>query len=422
MALLLLFVSLPQAAGADLFERLQPVDHGLAPQRLERLSEGMRRYVEEGRISGVVSLVARRDQLAHQQVVGWSDVEAQKPMRRDTIFRIYSMTKPITSVAVLMLMEEGKLRLSDPVDHWLPELANLEVLRDPNGPLDQVDPSPQPITIRDLLTHTSGLAYVFTVQGPLSKALAEKGLYGSNAKLAPDEWIARLGKLPLAYAPGTHWNYSLSTDVLGVLVARVSGVPFGEFLRTRIFEPLRMPDTGFFVPGEKLDRLAVNYALSEETGERVVFDHPTKTSYAESPAFPSGGGGLVSTADDYLRFARMLLGKGELDSVRLLSRKTVELMTQNSLSDEERDVVFTGRRFFGGQGFGLGVSVVTDLGRSASLGSVGKHGWGGAAGTWYWVDPQEELIGVMMIQLMRATQQIPIRADFETLVYQAIDD
>jgi CubicO group peptidase (beta-lactamase class C family) len=308
------------------------------------------------------------------------------------------------------------------VDRWLPELADPQVLRDPNGPLESADPAPQPITIRDLLTHTSGLAYTFTNQGPLSKALAEQGLQGSNAKLAPDEWIARLGQLPLAYTPGTRWNYSLSTDVLGVLVARVSGMPFADFLRTRIFEPLGMLDTGFFVPAEKLDRLAVNYALSPETGERVVFDVPSESAYARPPAFASGGGGLVSTADDYLRFARMLLGKGALGSERLLSRKTVELMTQNSLSDQERDVVFIGRRFFGGQGFGLGVSVVDDLGRTASLGSVGKFGWGGAAGTWYWVDPQEELIGLMMIQLMGAVERVPIRADFETLVYQAIVD
>jgi CubicO group peptidase (beta-lactamase class C family) len=343
-------------------------------------------------------------------------------MQRDTIFRIYSMSKPITSVAVLMLFEEGKLRLTDPVDRLLPELADLQVLEDPAGPLDATSPSPTPITIRDLLTHTSGLAYSFTSTGPLSNALVERGLSGSGAQLSPDDWIRELGELPLMHAPGTKWHYSLSTDVLGVVVARASGMPFAEFLRTRIFEPLEIRDTAFFVPPEKRDRLAVNYRENAETGELEIVDHPSTTSFARPPAFASGGGGLVSTADDYLRFASMILNRGELDGVRILSRKGIELMTQNALTPEEKVPDAFGFRFFAsGQGFGLGVGVVEEVGLTATLGSAGKNGWGGAAGSWYWIDPKERLIGILMIQRMRGGEATPISQDFQTLVYRALE-
>jgi CubicO group peptidase (beta-lactamase class C family) len=344
-------------------------------------------------------------------------------MRRDTLFRIYSMSKPITSVAVLMLYEEGKLRLTDPVANWIPELAHPRVLRDPSGPLDATDPSPSEITVRDLLTHCSGLVYPFTAQGPLAKAYDEAGIVGSALPLGPNEWIARLAKLPLARAPGTRWNYSVSTDVLGLLVERASGMPFAEFLQRRIFAPLGMKDTAFFVPADELNRLATNYWPNAKGG-LDAFDVPATSTYRAMPAFPSGGGGLVSTADDYARFALMLAGGGALDGARLLSRKTVELMTTDQLSASELEGLgIAGARVFRGNGFGLGVMVQTEAAGTRGLGSVGKHGWGGAAGTWYWVDPREDLVAVLMIQRMSfGGPPILIARDFETAVYQAIAD
>ena len=345
-------------------------------------------------------------------------------MRRDTLFRIASMTKPITSVAVLMLVEEGKLGLSDPVDRWLPELAKPRVLRDPAGSLARTTPAPRPITVRDLLTHRSGLAYAFTSTGPLSKALTDAGLLGSSSTISPDEWMKRLGKLPLAYAPGTRWHYSLSTDVLGVLVERASGMPFPEFLRTRLFEPLGMHDTGFSVPAGKLDRLATLYALDPKTGAVAATDTPPNTRLVSVPAFASGGGGLVSTADDYLRFARMLLGKGQLDGARILSPRMVERMTTNHLSDEQRKIPFLGMDFWAGQGFGLGVSVVDDPTRAigSELVSKGTHGWGGAHGTWYFVDPEEDLAAVLMLQLTNGGAIVPMIPAFERAIYQALEE
>ncbi len=395
---------------------------GFSPERLARVTSVMQGYVDRGEVSGVVSLVQHKGEVVHGDVLGFQDREAAKPMQRDTIFRIYSMTKPITSVAVLMLIEEGKLRLTEPVGRLLPELAEPRVLRHPKGRLSRTRPARTPITVRDLLTHTSGLAYAFTSEGPLSRALTNRGLLGSSSDMPPDAWMARLGELPLLMDPGTQWHYSLSTDVLGVLVERASGLPFADFLRTRLFEPLGMTDTAFYVPEAKRHRLAVNYAKNPETGAFEVFDHPDTTTYAEPKAFSSGGGGLVSTVDDYLRFASMIAGQGELDGVRVLSRKSVELMTTNALTDEERAPAPFGARFFArGRGFGLGVQVTEDVGLTAGLGSPGTNGWGGAAGTWYWVDPQEDLVGVMMIQRMGGGRAVPIRSDFETLVYQALD-
>lgn len=395
---------------------------GFSAERLARLTARMQEFEQDERISGVVTLVSRRGHLVHADALGFQDVESGTPMQRDTLFRIASMTKPITSVAVLMLVEEGKLGLEQPVDAGLPELAQPRVLRHPAGPLARTTPAPRAITVRDLLTHRSGLAYTFTSEGPLSKALNGAGLLGSSSTLAPGEWMARLGKLPLAWPPGTRWHYGLSTDVLGVLVERASGVPFAEFLRTRIFEPLGMRDTGFEVPPEKLGRLATLYALDPKTGKVVATDRPPATRLAEAPAFPSGGGGLVSTADDYVRFGRMLLGKGQLEGVRILSPRMVERMTTNHLSEEQREIQFLGRDFWAGQGFGLGVAVVDDPTHAigSELVSPGTHGWGGAHGTWYFVDPQEELVAVMMIQLTGGGQLVPMIPAFENAIYQAL--
>jgi CubicO group peptidase (beta-lactamase class C family) len=422
--LLALACATPQAAPDGLPPLARPERAGVSSERLARLTARMQEFEKDERISGVVTLVSRRGQLIHSDALGWQDVEAQTPMRRDTLFRIASMTKPITSVAVLMLVEEGKIGLEESVEPWLPELASPRVLRDPGGSLARTTPAPRGITVRDLLTHRSGLAYAFTSTGPLSKALAAGGLLGSSSTISPDEWMKRLGKLPLAYAPGTRWHYGLSTDVLGVLVERVARVPLAEFLRTRIFEPLGMRDTGFEVPPEKLDRLATLYAVDPKTGQVTVMDRPPASSLAKAPAFAAGGGGLVSTADDYVRFGRMLLGKGALDGVRLLSPRMVERMTTDHLTPEQRKVQFLGRDFWAGQGFGLGVSVVDDPTRAigSELVSKGTHGWGGAHGTWYFVDPEQELVAVMMIQLFGGGRLVPMIPAFESAVYQALED
>jgi CubicO group peptidase (beta-lactamase class C family) len=396
---------------------------GVDAARLGRIAEAMQGYIDRGEIAGAVTLVERRGRVVWLKAQGVQDLQTRAPMTRDTLFRIYSMTKPITSVATLMLYEDGALRLTDPIAKWIPELANPRVLSDPAGPLDATSPAAKPITVRDLLTHCSGLAYTFTAGEPLSKALTAAGLDGTSKAITPAEWAARLGKLPLAYAPGTHWNYSLSTDVLGLLVERVSGMPFADFLRTRVFEPLEMRDTAFFVPAAKLSRFATNYDPDPKTGRLVAFDSPATSTYRQPPTFASGGGGLVSTAADYARFAAMLEGDGALDGQRLLSRKTVELMTMRHLSESEQTGFgLGGRDVFPGASFGLGVMVSEDLPRSGGLGSVGRHGWAGAAGTWYWVDPEEDLVAILMIQRMSMAQPIAISKDFETAVYQAIGD
>ncbi len=407
---------------ADAGQDAEVAGAGTSGERFARLERTLAAHVERGELVGVASLVARHGEVVHFAATGLRDRERSAPLRRDTIFRIYSMTKPITSVAVMMLVERGQLLLGDPVSKYLPELAGMKVLRTPESPLDDVVPAPREMTVRDLLTHTSGLASSLPGVGTpkaIEAAYLEADLRGSQTKLAPREWLTRLARVPLVHPPGTKFLYGVSTDVLGQLVAVVSGRPFEDFLREEIFEPLRMSDTAFFVPAEKRDRFAASYGPAPGGGLALV-DAPETSRYLEPPAFPSGAGGLVSTIDDYLRFAEMLRRGGELEGVRLLSRKSVELMTTNHLTDEERDVpMLTG--WFPGQGFGLGFSVVEALAPGATLGSPGQYGWGGAAGTYFWVDPEEELVAILMIQLY-PPGGIPIVPEFKNGVYQAIVD
>jgi CubicO group peptidase (beta-lactamase class C family) len=395
-----------------------PEEVGMSSERLERLSHRMRSYVEAKKLAGIVTLVSRRGQVIHLEAFGSQSLETQAPMKSDSLFRIYSMTKPITSVATLMLYEEGKLRLADPVSKFAPELEGLRALKRPDGPLTQTEALKREPTIRDLLTHTAGFVYDFSATGPLAAAYRDNDILGSLATLAPQAWIARLAKLPLAYQPGTHWNYGVNTDVLGYVISAASGIPFDEFLRTRIFEPLRMRDTFFTVPTEKQSRFTGIYSPGPD-GALVVSERGLGTRYVQPPAFPSGGGGLVSTAADYWRFDQMLLDGGATGPVRILSPKAVELMTTNALSpDERKGFAWVGMP---GNGFGLGVSVVDDLGATSALGSAGAFGWGGAAGTIQWVDPQEELIAVLMIQIS-PPNSYPIQDEFRALVYQAIEE
>ncbi len=406
-------VCIATMAYADGLVVAKPETVGLSSKRLERLSSTLRADVEKGRIPGAVMLVERRGKVAYFESFGMRDKAKGAPMTKDAIFRIYSMTKPITSVATMMLAEEGKFRLNDPVARHLPALANLKVgveKPDPAGgapTLEQVAASRQP-TIQDLLRHTSGLTY-----GVFGRS-AVKTLYNQAAVGRPDDtsadMVEKLGKLPLAYQPGSTWEYSHSTDVLGRLVEVASGLPLDEFFKARIYTPLGMKDSGFSVPAEKLDRLA-EPSTHPETGapERVM-------DVTKPPKYVSGGGGSVSTTTDYLRFCRMMLNGGELDGMRLLGRKTVELMTSDHLGP------VTGPSFIPGAGFGfgLGFAVRKEIGGPAMPGSPGDYYWGGLAGTYFWIDPKEKLIAIFMIQA--PSQQPYYPAVIRMLVEQAIVD
>ena len=370
---------------------------GFSSDGLATIPAALQPVIDAGDLSGFVTLLWRKGETAQVNTLGWRDVEAKAPMTRDTLFRIASMTKPITSVAALMLLEEGKLRLDDPVTKWMPELKDLRVLKEATGPLDATVPAERDITVDDLMTHRSGLAYAFTSIGPIAQAY-EKAL-GSplGTHLTPDEWLAALGTLPLSYQPGERFHYSHATEVLGFLVGRVAGTGYHDFIMQRILKPLGMDDTDFWCPPEKRNRMAKLYRINPKTDamEDVSLPH-----LPGPPEFCAGGGGLISTADDYLRFARMMLNGGELDGTRYLKPETVALMRQNRLTDAQRQVPFMGIPFWLGQGFGLGVSVITDPEKQAWMGagSEGSFGWPGAFGTWWQADPEEDMVMLYLIQ------------------------
>ncbi|MBD2868657.1 beta-lactamase family protein [Paenibacillus sp. IB182493] len=395
---------------------------GLSKERLGRLRGAMAGYVERGEAPGLVALVSRRGD-THVEAIGMLAAGGSMPMRRDAIFRIASMTKPITAAAAMILVEECALRLDEAVDRLLPELAGRRVLKRPDGPLDDTVASNRPITVRDLLTFRLGIGAVMAPPGshPIQRAMESEGLApGPNPPLhAPDEWMKRLGRLPLIHQPGERWMYHTGSDVLGVLIARASGQPLERFLRERIFEPLGMMDTGFHVPGNKLDRLPTSYRREAGSGVLIVHDEPASSRWGSPPAFESGGAGLVTTADDYLAFCRMMLNKGWYGGERILSRPAVELMTTDHLTPEQRA---DNRVFFGdhsGWGFGAAVNI-----RRESLSTVpGRFGWDGGIGTTGYTDPKEELIGILLTQRMMDSPEPPgVFLDFWTSAYQAIDD
>jgi CubicO group peptidase (beta-lactamase class C family) len=393
--------------------------------RLGRLREVMTGYVERGEVPGIVTGLSRRGE-THVDAIGMKALAGRDPIGRDSIFRIASMTKPITAAAAMILVEECKLRLDDPVDRLLPELANRTVLKQLDGPLDDTVPVNRPITVRDLLTFRMGFGIVMAPPGtyPIQKAsedlLLGQGMPRPQTPPPPDEWIRRMGSLPLMHQPGEKWLYHTGSDVLGVLIARASGQPFETFLRERIFAPLGMKDTAFSAPQAKLDRLATSYWTHPDSGKLEVYD-PAEGEWSRPPAFTSGGGGLVSTIDDYLAFGQMMLNKGKHGSTRILSRPSVEAMTTDQLTPEQKAVSGLGPNFFDNHGWGFGISIVT---RRADLaGSIGAYGWSGGLGTTWWTDPREEMVGVLLTQ--RAwTSPIPpdVCRDFCTLAYQAIDD
>jgi CubicO group peptidase (beta-lactamase class C family) len=364
---------------------------------LGQVPGALQTVIDNGDLSGAVTLIWRGGEIAQVNVLGQADIEAKRAMRRDTLFRIASMTKPVTSAAALMLMQEGRFKLTDPITAWAPEFSDMKVLRSPSGPLEDTYPAPREITFDDLFTHRAGLAYGFTSVGPI--AYAHQDALGDvlDSALGPDAWMKALGGLPLSFAPGERFHYSHATDVLGFIVGRIAGMGFREFLAQRIFAPLGMTDTDFYVPAEKRERAAVVYRQDDKTGalEPVAF-----RSTGSAPAFCGGGGGLISTADDYLKFARMLLNRGEVDGVRLLKAEVVDLMRANRLTEAQRQIDFLGMPFWTGQGFGLGVSMIVDPEKHAWMGagSAGSFGWPGAFGTWWQADPEEDMILIYLIQ------------------------
>jgi CubicO group peptidase (beta-lactamase class C family) len=392
---------------------------GLSAERLQRLHAGMQGFVDRKEVSGIVTLVSRNGRLADVHAVGMQDVDSRTPMKTDTIFRIASMTKPITSVAAMMLYEEGKLLLTDPVSKFIPAFKSMQVMEQGT---DKPVPARRQITIRDLLTHRSGITYGFISGGAVGSSYRKNGITDglTTTTMTTAEAIDKLAAEPLVAQPGSAYNYSLSTDVLGRVVEVASGMKFEDFLRERIFKPLKMTDTDFTIPESKWSRAATVYSPDGAGGIRPMRDPETfgntvisPIAYYKSPkTYFSGGAGLASTAADYARFAHMLLNGGELDGVRLLSPKTIELMTVSHTNDlAALPVAGPGR------GFGLGFFVVTDLGASQTLGSVGSFGWSGIYGTTFWVDPKERLVAIMMVQRYPGS---PVAAAFQPLVYQAL--
>ncbi len=398
-------------------QTVSPETLGFSADRLARVRPAMQRYVDAGQLAGIQGLVSRRGQVAWFDSVGMADIAAARPMTEDAIFRIYSMSKPITSVALLMLLEEGRLQLSDPLARYIPAFAEVKVLACDAEGSPRTVPANRQITLHDLMTHTAGLSYGFgddvldqKYQREMWGALLQK----PDADMA--EWMEVIATMPLAFQPGARFRYSVATDVLGAVVQVVSGLPFEDFLAQRIFAPLGMTDTAFYVKPEMLDRLAACYRTDAE-GKLEAFEPDGPTSYRTPPSAPSGGGGLVSTTGDYFRFCRMLLNRGELDGVRLLGRKTVEWMTTNHLPPG----VYLDNNPAGGAGFGLGVLVVSDAGRRETLGTRGIYGWGGMATTNFWIDPVEEIIGILMLQFVPG-EIYSVVDDFRNLAYQALVD
>ncbi|MGW5002844.1 serine hydrolase domain-containing protein [Streptomyces hydrogenans] len=406
------------------------VKDGFTEAGLRRVREVLARHVESGRIPGLVALVGRGDD-THLEALGTMRHDGGAPMSRDTVFRMASTSKPVTVAAAMILVDECRLRLDDPVDPWLPELADRQVLKNVDGPLDDTVPARRPITVRDVLTSTFGLGMDLTSLGtPIMNAVFEQGLTPNLPVPMPeqDEWMRRLGELPLMHQPGERWQYHISSDLLGVLVSRVTGQSFESFLRERLFEPLGMKDTGFHVPADQIHRLPPLYAPDPATGEFHVWDEAEGGRHSAPPAFQSGGGGLNSTADDYHAYFRMLLAGGTHGTERILSRPAVELMTTNRLTPEQQAArhklatdnvhISFGQGQHGGWGFGMAVRTYR-----GDYAPVGQFGWDGGSGTSTYADPVNGITGILLTQ---TGTSVPAPAhlfhDFWTTLYQALED
>lgn len=415
-------------SAAEMLEAL-PEDVGLSSQRLGNVTRLIQGYIDSGKIPGAISMIARRGKVVHFETYGLADAETGKPMAPDTIVRIYSMTKPIASVALMMLYEEGKFQLDDPASKFIPEFADLKVFAGGTADRYEVREPARAMTIRDLLMHTSGLVgsgITASPDLPVSELYARAEIRGSASDGTLADFVAKLGRLPLQVDPGARWIYGVSTDVVGYLCEVISGTRFDRFLEERIFAPLGMKDTGFHVPAEKLDRFAANYRRGGE-GEPpyVLVDRADSSSaYARPRTFFSGAGGLVSTASDYMRFCKMLANGGELDGVRIIGPRTLRFMTTNHLPGG-CDLAAMGARLgettFDGIGFGLGFAVLLDPAVAQVLGTPGEYYWGGAAGTAFFVSPGEDLVLIYLMQVMQASGY-PIRRELRTTTYASIID
>jgi CubicO group peptidase (beta-lactamase class C family) len=414
---------------------MKPETVGMSSARLSRLDDVMkRRYIDGGYLPGMLTCVWRKGHLVHTGMCGQMDIARGRPMREDTIFRIYSMSKPITAVALMMLVEEGQIGLDDFVHDHVPAWKNLGVYASgmpsllADAPLTYVTtPVSRPMKVVDLLTHTSGLTYGFMMRTAVDAAYRAAKVADFQAVGGLPEMIDRLAKIPLEFSPGAAWNYSVSIDVLGYLVEKLSGMRFGEFLRTRLFEPLGMHDTAFCVPPEKTERFACCYQPDLAGGGLKLQDDARESTFGAPPKLESGGGGLVSTAHDYLRFCRMMLNGGTLDGVQILSPKTVALFSLNFLPDgqEVADMALPGmfsESSYAGVGFSLGCGVNIDVAKTRLPGTPGEYFWGGAAATAFWIDPREELTVVFMTQVIGSQVRLTLRRDLRTLVYSAITD
>jgi CubicO group peptidase (beta-lactamase class C family) len=426
LCLALLFICTISLVAQDLPRVSRPEEVGFASERLNRITQFFQSGVDKGAIPGAVLVVARNGKIVYRQAVGFQDREKKIPMKVDSVFRIFSMTKPVTTVAVMMLAEEGKVDVMAPVAHYLPEFKDVKVgveKMDPAGGKTYLalEPPGRPMTVQDLLRHTSGLVY-----GPFGNTLVHQeynkaNLFDPGQTL--EQFVSKLSKLPLAHQPGTVWEYGMNTDVLGRIVEVVSGMPFDRFVEERVTKPLKMPDTAFYMDAAKLQRVA-QLQIDPATGKRPEFGNSDDLTKEKVKWF-SGGGGLLSTASDYARFCQMLVNGGELDGVRLLSPKTLAVMTSDQVPPHASRVgqlqVTEDLNPFPelGQSFGLGFAVRTDLGHSPVSGSVGDYFWAGAAGTYFWVDPQEKMFAVMMLQ-MPFTEAGPYRRGLREIVYGSL--
>ncbi len=410
----------------------EPESLGMSTEKLEAIKANLQPLIDEHKVPGFVTVVARKGKIVHFEAFGSMDVERKKDMRPDTIFRMYSMTKPITGAAVMILVQEGKIAVSDPLSKYIPEFAQMKVLVQNEEGASSTVPADKPITIEHLLTHTSGLTYGF-FGNAVSKLYAAGGVEpdGGNG-LTLEEFAKNAATQPLLAQPGTQWNYSIAMDILGRVVEVVSGQRYGDFLHERIFAPLGMKDAGFQVPKEKVARFAANYSPNPQAAGMVLADDPAQSSYLKVPSQDSGGGGMVGTAADYLRFAQMLLNGGELDGVRILSEESVQEMTSDHLGPEYGDAplstlaqVFGGLQpaeviqAFKGIGFGYCGSVVRDGAGNTIFGTPGQYAWGGAASTDFWIDRPQKLVGMVLTQLLPAGTY-PTRTIMNNATYQAL--
>lgn len=404
---------------------VKPEEVGLSSSRLARIGDHMARYVDAGKIAGTLTLVARRGQVAYLEPRGHLEIERRRPVTADAVWRIYSMTKPITSVGLMMLYEEGRFQLDDPVHRFIPSWQNLRVFVGGNHPTFKTAPVERPMTIRDLLSHTSGLTYGFMERTNVDAAYRKLGVADqARSGYTLQDMVDTLAELPLEFSPGTRWNYSVATDVVGHLIEVLSGQRLDAYLRARILDPLGMRDTSFVLGDHQVARFAANYERQGD-GSLKLIDDPEQSHYRKRSFF-SGGGGLLSTAPDYFRFTSMLQNMGELEGIRLLGRKTVELMTMNhlpggqDLTDLAQAGMFT-ETAYAGVGFGLGFSVAQSPARAQILGSPGEFAWGGAASTAFWIDPAEDLTVIFMTQLMPSSSY-PLRRELRVLTYAALID